>query len=586
MAPGTPASGDATPATPPAADAKPAGSRAARFAEARVMPLAADLPLLLLRLVERVPLLAAATYAVTVVERVALPLFLTILMVRNFSSHAGMLALSIGLISSNLTRSAAWAAISLRNTKGAALRLADPRFRISEVSDLRYLVSPQAWSEMHRHRSDEPVRVRVFVTSARDGIQVDDRTFTSYAGTSYVCMARDPRQARRAGVRFRLLHELGHASGAAMGNVEYEIVPAAQLVCLGSLLFMLVQKTVLSITVTAVLIALVYTVAKPFGPNREALQREIAADEFAIRHLAVEDVRQGVEDALLGPYRYQLRKLARARGALDRADLDRISLEFPGHRRVDTLDRLRPSFHTSRSPAWLRGHELQRVAIRASYAQLAFTRRLSRSRGAQLGLGSPYFRIPGWWQVRPLITVPLVVVAAFQVELPPHAWAYFTAAAVSLFFTHAYLRVRAAEWESVIDLIADKRGDAGEESEAEYRRNVEAAVAKESAKAAARREAKPQVPPIAEDPMSWPAATARALVAILLCSLQAAVLVAFSPRGFLHSAASLLALVFLSIVPGTYTFTYTKSTKAATLATWLAYLPMTAIVVLVLTHRL
>lgn len=144
MAPGTPASGDATPATPPAADAQPARNRAARFAESRVMPLAADLPMLLLRVVERVPLLGAATYVLTVVERVALPLFLTILMVRDFSSSGSVLALTIGSLCSNLTRSAAWAAISLRNTKEAALRLADPRFRISEVSDLRYFVSPTA----------------------------------------------------------------------------------------------------------------------------------------------------------------------------------------------------------------------------------------------------------------------------------------------------------------------------------------------------------------------------------------------------------------------------------------------------------
>jgi hypothetical protein len=550
------------------------------------MPLAADLPMLLLRVVERVPLLGAATYVLTVVERVALPLFLTILMARDLSSPGSVLALTIGGLCLLMLRSAAWAAVSLRNTKEAALRLADPRFRISEVSDLRYFVSPQAWSEMHRHRSDEPVRVRVFVTSARDGIQVDDRTFTSYGGTSYVCMSRDPRQARRAGVRFRLLHELGHASGVAMGNVEYEIVPIAQLIGLGGLLYLFAPKTALSVTATVVLLALVYTVAKPFGPNREALQREIVADEFAIRHLAVEDVRQGVEDALLVPYRYQLHKLACARGALGPADLDRISLEFPEHRRIDMLDRLRPSFHTSRSPAWLRGHELQRVTIRATYAQRAFTRRLSRSRGAQLGMDSPYFRIPGWWQARPLITVPMVVLAAFQVELPPHAWAYFTATAVCLFFSHAFLRVRAAQWESAIDLIADKRGDADEESEADYRRNVQAAVAKEAAKAAARQERKVQVPPIAEDPTSWPAATARALVAILLCSLQAVVIVGYSPRGFLHSAVSLLALVFLSVVPGTYTFMYTRSTKAATLATWLAYLPMTTIVVLVLMHRL
>lgn len=549
--------------------------RGARFAESHVVPLASRFPAALANILRNAPLLGSATYMLAVVERVAPTLFLMILMVRNFSSPGSFMALLTGQQCLIMLRSIAWSVNSLRNAKAAAYRLGDPRFRVSEVDDWPRLAGPGAVSELHRYRA-QPPRVRVFTVLARDGVQIDDRTFTSYRGTSYVCMSRDPRTARRAGAKFRLLHELGHASGVSMGSVEYEIVPVIQLIGLGVVLYAFAPTTPVSLVCLSLLIALTYTIAKPFGPNRESLGRECKADAFAIRHLGSHEVREGVDDALLNPYRYQLRKLAGTRKGPDQTDLDQFSLEFYDHPRIDTLDWLRPSFHTSRSPAWLRGHELERIAIRAGYAQRALTGRLAGAR--KLDLGSPYAHIPGWWQVRPLLTVPLAVVAAFQVDLPRFAWIWFTAAGVILFFTYVFMLAREFRWQSYIDKIVARRSDAGEESEEGYRRAVEAAIAETQAN---RRQQTPQ-----GEPPATPAAYARVLLLVLLCSLSATLLVAYSPGGAFHSLSIWLALIYLTIAPGVFAYQLTQSRRMSVLARRLAYLPSCALVVLTLLHRI
>ncbi|MGI5238669.1 hypothetical protein [Dactylosporangium sp. CA-139066] len=343
-------------------------------------------------------------------------------------------------------RSGVLAAYSFMNIRNATTYADDLRYVVTEV-DPEGVVDEEVFDALLGPVRRRTRRVRIFTRTRGSVVSTDDRTFISYSGTSYVFMSRDPRQAKGAGVKFRLLHELGHASKPALRSWEEELAGGFPLLVLMSTLPLFWFDPLWGPVFLLLLLALGRSLLLPAGPNRFNLDRELAADQFAISQMSTAEAARGVQVALVGPLEQHKQTLKAAAAARDYSHVPSITTAFLVDPHPHLFDLLRPSRYLSESPGWLYEFELNRMSIRADRAKSAL--RATNIKGRP-GVRTQSAGI--WPKAQALLVIAIVIAASWQISASAALIGWLVLVGAAGFGFSRWMRRKISRQEAHFDL--------------------------------------------------------------------------------------------------------------------------------------
>ncbi|MGW9211362.1 hypothetical protein ACWGR4_30855 [Embleya sp. NPDC055664] len=337
------------------------------------------------------------------------------------------------------------------NVQAADAYIAAPHRTIREVHDTGALAGAALLARLHRPHGLGP-DVRVFDVRMKTRALEPDTTFVNYVGTSFIfVIGLDGPDGHLK--RFRVLHEFGHVSNAAVRLWKREFSGPIQIGALALLVVFFPTGMVTDPVLCWGFAAFAVIVTAPFGPNRHNDAREHIADTFAIAHMPPDQARRAVYDHFTRLLADTLHRLNSARRTRDYTRALEVAEPFYIHPDVKVLDLVRPSYYLSRSLEWRLSYSAALHTLRTRAAEAVAECRSAGEVDTDRHARARPLVAPGWWQVQPLATIPLVIALGLQVDhVATRVWMFLLAAPVVLWFVAFLLQGRVASWERRFNL--------------------------------------------------------------------------------------------------------------------------------------